>query len=119
MPNRNYLAGRRCERAVVKFYREMGWEACRTAGSHGLIDVVAWAPDGPLHIVQVKRCKRGGSWRDGNWKRLIKRSPQKLDSCCPDLTMMLATPRVYAFVYRHGKRTPEIYDAQGAREWAA
>lgn len=119
MPNKNYLAGRRCEWAVCKFYREMGWEAVRTAGSKGLVDVVAWKPGGLIHLVQVKRSKRGGkSWQDANWKALGRRGPAATWLCWGCRSASPAC-RVYAFVYRHGKRAPEIYDLDGTREWVA
>lgn len=71
MPNPRYLAGRRAEYAIVKAYRDAGWNAVRTAGSHGLFDVIAIG--GPplkgtnktphwwwheIHLIQVKRTRR-------------------------------------------------------------
>ena len=42
MPNKNYQKGRRKEYAVVKRYKEMGYDiAQRTAGSHSPFDVIA------------------------------------------------------------------------------
>ena len=44
MPNKNYLAGRRMEHALIKELRGKGLEALRTAGSHGVADVIAYQP---------------------------------------------------------------------------
>ena len=44
MPNKNYLAGRRMEHALIKELRGKGLEAMRTAGSHGVADVIAYQP---------------------------------------------------------------------------
>jgi len=46
MPNKNYLAGRRMEHALIKELRGKGLEALRTAGSHGVADVIAYSPEG-------------------------------------------------------------------------
>tara|TARA_Y100000310_G_scaffold72973_1_gene69135 strand:+ start:388 stop:585 length:198 start_codon:yes stop_codon:yes gene_type:complete len=40
VPNKNYLRGVRLEREVVNLFKENGWEAVRTAGSHSPYDVV-------------------------------------------------------------------------------
>ncbi len=39
MPNKNYIRGVALEREVVKIFKEKGWEAVRTAGSHSPYDV--------------------------------------------------------------------------------
>ena len=44
MPNRNYTAGRALEYKVIKDLRSKGLEALRTAGSHGVADIVAFHP---------------------------------------------------------------------------
>jgi len=44
MPNSNYLAGRAMEYKVMKDLRSKGLEALRTAGSHGVADIVAFHP---------------------------------------------------------------------------
>lgn len=44
MPNSNYLAGRAMEYAVMKDLRSKGLDALRTAGSHGVADIVAFHP---------------------------------------------------------------------------
>ncbi len=44
MPNRNYQNGVALERKVIKQLRGKGLEALRTAGSHGVADIVAFHP---------------------------------------------------------------------------
>ncbi len=41
MPNRNYKNGSDFERKVVKFFESKGYLAARSAGSHGMVDVIA------------------------------------------------------------------------------
>jgi Holliday junction resolvase len=41
MPNSNYVAGRAFEYQIVKLFKENGYEATRTAGSHGTWDIIA------------------------------------------------------------------------------
>ena len=40
MVNKNYLRGVRLEREVQKIFRDAGWIAVRTAGSHSQWDVI-------------------------------------------------------------------------------
>ena len=40
MSNKNYLKGVRLEREIVKIFKENGYEAIRTAGSHSSFDVI-------------------------------------------------------------------------------
>jgi len=49
-----YEAGRRAEYAAIAQLRIEGYQAVRTAGSHGPFDIVAWK-DRDLLFVQVKR----------------------------------------------------------------
>jgi len=42
MPNRNYDRGRTLEYRTIKNFEDMGCTAIRSAGSHGLTDVIAW-----------------------------------------------------------------------------
>ena len=44
MPNSNYRNGRALEYKVIKDLRNKGLEALRTAGSHGVADIVAYHP---------------------------------------------------------------------------
>jgi Holliday junction resolvase len=55
MPNANYLAGRRFEYEIVELFKARGYEATRTAGSHGTYDVVARDPKRPVEFIQCKR----------------------------------------------------------------
>ena len=58
MPNSNYTAGRALEYRVIKDLRSKGLEALRTAGSHGVADIVAFHPkslsDGLVDILTPK-----------------------------------------------------------------
>jgi len=60
MPNRNYQKGARREYQVIKILLEEGYngvscvEAQRTAGSHGVFDVVAIMETGAVYLIQVK-----------------------------------------------------------------
>ena len=44
MPNSNYRNGRALEYKVIKDLRNKGLEGLRTAGSHGVADVIAYQP---------------------------------------------------------------------------
>lgn len=52
MPNPHYARGAERERQLVKKLRLEGWEASRTAGSHGAYDVVAMR-DGITRLIAV------------------------------------------------------------------
>ena len=58
MPNRNYQNGVSLERRVIKDLRSKGLEGLRTAGSHGVADIVAYHPrsltDGLVDILTPK-----------------------------------------------------------------
>ena len=71
MPNKNYLAGRTSEYKVMKDLRSKGLEALRTAGSHGVADIVAFHPRG-LHdgLVDVLTPKEMVDMVLGGWQRL-------------------------------------------------
>lgn len=53
--NKNYVAGRRLEYEVMQAWREKGYSVARTAGSHGAYDVIAFDPNRPVELIQVKR----------------------------------------------------------------
>jgi Holliday junction resolvase len=55
MPNKNYLAGVRFEREVMKDLETDGWTCFRTAGSHGQYDVIAIRVDRKPLFIQCKR----------------------------------------------------------------
>ncbi len=66
--NANYLKGRAKEYRVMKEWREKGWTVVRSAGSHGLFDVIAISPppktfpgDGTLGQIRLIQCKSGKS----------------------------------------------------------
>lgn len=53
MPNPAYLRGRRAEWALQKQLREAGFEALRTAGSHGKADLIVFVnSDDPLALMK-------------------------------------------------------------------
>lgn len=54
MPNKNYQAGRRMEYESVKRWRAKGYDANRSAGSHGHWDVVAVRSGRSVELVQCK-----------------------------------------------------------------
>ena len=58
MPNSNYRNGRALEYKVIKDLRNKGLEGLRTAGSHGVADIVAYHPrsltDGLVDILTPK-----------------------------------------------------------------
>ena len=73
MVNKNYRAGRRFEYEVKKYFEKLGYTVFRTAGSHGIADVIAVKDDDTLLI----QCKYGSMptkaemhklWRY-NWKK--------------------------------------------------
>ena len=41
MVNKNYIAGRRFEYKVKKYYEDKGYTVLRTSGSHGFADLIA------------------------------------------------------------------------------
>jgi Restriction endonuclease len=69
MPNKNYLKGRRFEYAIMKSFREDGYDVSRTAGSHGKFDIIAISPgNGCIELIQCKVVKR-----DATASRLIEK----------------------------------------------
>ena len=62
LPNKNYLAGRRVEYALCKLGRDRGWEAQRSAGSHGKWDCVWFRPTGlgSVETLAVEHLKSAG-----------------------------------------------------------
>ena len=58
MVNKNYLAGRRFEYRVKKYYENQGFTVLRTSGSHGFADLVAVKNDARIIIfIQCKNRK--------------------------------------------------------------
>ena len=75
MPNPNYLAGRAVEYEVIRLAKLDGWDAVRTAGSHGPFDVISFRPDRKPIFTQ---CKRVGNQTTAN--RLIKKFRENTQS---------------------------------------
>lgn len=55
MPNKQYIAGRALEYAVMDYWRKQGYTVVRSAGSHGEWDVMAVKEDRPVDLIQCKR----------------------------------------------------------------
>lgn len=53
----NYKSGRRFEYEVMDTYRKLDHQVMRTAGSHGLFDVITISPSGDILLIQCKRTK--------------------------------------------------------------
>lgn len=56
MPNANYRAGARLERLWIAQKRAQGYKVMRSAGSHGLIDCMAWNGN-EIIMAQIKNGK--------------------------------------------------------------
>lgn len=54
MANAQYQAGRRFEYARMNHHRAQGREVMRTAGSHGLFDLIVIYPLGDVELIQCK-----------------------------------------------------------------
>ena len=54
MTNTNYVSGAYYERKTVNLLREQGYHAQRTAGSHGLFDVIA-VGHGRVRLINIKK----------------------------------------------------------------
>jgi hypothetical protein len=55
MPNKNYLRGRRFEYEYANLMREQGFTIARTAGSHGLFDLIGInEKNGMVELIQCK-----------------------------------------------------------------
>lgn len=58
MSNRNYVKGRAFEYKTAKTLRDVyGCEVMRTAGSHGLFDLISITPQGIVEFIQCKVVK--------------------------------------------------------------
>lgn len=90
-----YQRGRAKEWAVCKRLRENGYEAIRSAGSHGLFDVVG-VSDLDAVLIQVKYTRlRGAVPKDENWEKF-----EVLD--------VPGNVHKYVYVYRYGNAVPEV-----------
>ena len=70
MPNANYQAGARAELNAVKELRNLGYEAQRSAASHGIFDLYGIHPDGD-HVIFIQ-CKRGGKPSPCEYKSAVE-----------------------------------------------
>lgn len=78
MVNKNYKRGRDAEYECMQQLREEGFTAFRTAGSHGMFDVIA-VNDTIIRLIQVERIKKGKSTRKTrDWKTI-----QNFKNCPP------------------------------------
>ena len=94
-----YTRGRAKEYDVLRRLRLKHWEVARTAGSHGLFDVVAIKLGQPVKLIQVKYTKRPGmGWQDANWEKLAAWAWRQ------DIPA-----DVEAWVYRYGIREPQVW----------
>jgi len=59
----NYTRGVEKERQCMEQLETVGYNAMRTAGSHGTYDVIAEGPTG-IRLIQIKRVKKGGNWKN-------------------------------------------------------
>jgi hypothetical protein len=87
-----YRRGVTLEREVIRLLSLWGWKAMRSAGSHGMADVVAIRPDGLVWLIQCKSMRMlpgrkrlrtlwgkyfgdaGIRWHERLWAVLITRS---------------------------------------------
>ena len=53
----NYRRGAEKERRIVKYFRDRGKLAVRSAGSHSLVDV--WVVDKEAHVIKLIQAKLG------------------------------------------------------------
>lgn len=53
MSNKHYDKGRRAEYKTMEYLKEDGFNSARTAGSHGIFDIIAWDEIG-VRFIQVK-----------------------------------------------------------------
>lgn len=56
----NYKKGADLERYVVHIYRQLGWFAIRSAGSHSPVDVVAVPHEVSDYYIHFVQCKSDG-----------------------------------------------------------
>jgi Holliday junction resolvase-like predicted endonuclease len=93
----NYAAGRRAEWKARDLLKAYGCDVTRSAGSKGLIDLVALCKH-DIVLAQVKRTKNGG-WVDANWRELEKRARAN----------RYPYARVVAIVFTYGVKEPQFY----------
>ena len=59
-PNNSYLRSTQRERQRVNYWKDQGFHAARTAGSHGEYDLYAVSPDLKLVIFEQIKTSKGG-----------------------------------------------------------
>lgn len=97
-----YARGRAKEWDVCKRLRALGWLAQRSAGSHGLWDVVAMHRSQPVKMIQVKYTARpAGVPHDANTLEFAKWA----------LSMDVPVD-CEIWVYRKGTAAPEVWVPQ-------
>ena len=91
-----YIRGRTKEWAVRDSFRDRGYKAERTAGSHGLFDVMAVNEDWVV-LIQVKWSKTGKGWKDANFKEFMQLKVNRMT-------------RKEVWVYTKGTALPAIHE---------
>lgn len=83
-PNKNYERGRAFEYEIVHELRGVGFEAGRSGGSHGIIDVWAMHPHTfEVRFIQAKRTASGGLVpNDANVQKLKRIAERSRASGC-------------------------------------
>lgn len=61
MSRTNYERGVEKERKAMEYLDSCGYITMRTAGSHGIFDVIALGPTG-VRLIQIKRVKKDENW---------------------------------------------------------
>jgi Holliday junction resolvase len=66
LPNNNYVNGANFERKVKKHYEDLGYYVIRSAGSHGVADLVclkpSWWEETPITEIILVQCKTYKGW---------------------------------------------------------
>ena len=58
MTNRNYKRGYNFENYCQNVYQDKGYHVTRSAGSHGMADLIIVSPQGSFYFAQCKRTKK-------------------------------------------------------------
>lgn len=76
----NYKKGANRERQALKLLREQGYYAERTAGSHGVADIIALKAGEKARLIQVKCTKSKWSGFGPEDRELLKQMGQKANA---------------------------------------
>lgn len=116
MPNSSYARGAAFERKVKDYLESNGWFASRSAGSHGLTDVVALAPIGPregdyqMTRVVLIQCKTGKAKMSKKERELLTRQALAYNASAYELSptgiIHIAGPDVLFEWFAHREDTP-------------